>query len=813
MSEERVRASGLNRRSFLKAGAFGVAAAGAASAGMFSFGNWLAPTEAYAEASEEVINCYHQNHCFGNCALTCTVRDGRLVLVEPNAKWEDDRHNTICARGISEVQHVYSIERVQTPMKRIGPRGSDEFVSITWDEALDLFKEKITSIQSEHGTDSVLFWKAGDAAMDFIPRLLKASVTPFGRAGSDIGQANAIDPGIGHYWFINTTGSDDWVNAKTILILGSNMFETRLVHCGYFFDAMEAGAETIMIDPSFTPTAGSCSQWLPINSGTDAALMLAMTSLVLDNKWYDEEYIRANTSLPFLVDVATGELVHGPKEDAVPIDAKLQMPAPFGLTGRWPEEDATFLVWDENTESVKYFAEKDVMPALTGVFEYEGRKVTPTFALLLETQKPYTAAWAAEKTGISEEDIVSLATRYATNGPAVLCLAYGGGDKYANADVLGHAALILASITGNIGIHGGGLGGNANDWAWHPIRLAPWALPEEYVTKNEMVINYDLLHKENNIRAIVCFGDMLYARPPRSFQAEYLDTLDFVVVCDIYYTPGTAYADLILPVCTKFENESEVGDVKAVCERLMLRNKVLDPLFESKSDFETERVMAAAFGLDHLMPKDSVEFVNNKLNKIAGIDPVSLEKIKANNDIYTTIILDKPWVGFEDQVYGTPSRRIEVYRENVLSWDQALPRYEDPMEVYAGNPLYEKYPLQLMSPRTRFQIHEQFFDATWLQEIKMTKLEMNPIDMQGRGLENDDIIEVFNDRGSFKCKVATNNSLRPGIASIYECVWPKYLEEGDLKMVLTEDLNPRGYDCRYGPVIQFYDMLVEVKKA
>lgn len=804
----------LTRRSFLKAAGAAAGAAGlAGAASMTSAAGWLEPANAEEAVEEHVVNCYHQNHCFGNCALKCTVRDGRLVNMEPNANWEDPRHNTICPRGISEVQHVYSTERIQTPMKRVGARGSRDFESITWDEAMDLFHDKISEVQQKYGTDAVLFWKAGDAAMDFIPKLLKASVTPFGRAGSDIGQANAIDPALGHYWAISTTGSDDWVNSSTIIILGSNMLETRLTDNIYLFDAQDAGAKVVMIDPSFTPTAGKCDQWLPITPGTDSALILAMISEVIDNQWYDTEYIRNNTSLPFLVDVETGALVHGPAEQAVAIDKVLQQPCPFGLTGKWPDEDPTFMVWDQNTNSARFFSEKGVVPALEGTFVHEGRAVRPAFDLLLENQKPYTVSWASQKTGISEEDIKALASDYATRGPAVLCLAYGGGDKYSNADVLGEAALILASITGNIGIHGGGLGANANDWAWHPIRLGGWKLPDEYVTTNEQVINYDLPRLENNIHSIVCFGDMLYARPPRSFQAEYLDTLDFVTVCDIYFTPGCAYADLILPVCTKFEGEEDVVDVKACCERLMMRNKVLDPLFESKTDFEVEKAMAAAFGLEELMPANSTEYTKAKLAGLKGCDPLTIEEIQANNGIYTTILRDEPWVGFEDQVYGTPSRRIECYRENVLEWGQALPNYEEPMELYEGNPLRETYPLQLITPRTRFQIHEQFFDATWLQELKQPRLELNPTEMEARGLQNGDVIEVFNERGAFKCKVASNNSLRPGIASIYENVWPQYLEEGDLKSVLTEDLNPRGYDCKYGPVIQFYDTLVEVKKA
>ena len=131
---------GLTRRSFLKtagaAGALGLAGA----AGMTSSSNWLAPVEANADegAEERVAYTYHQKHCRGNCMLKCTVRDGRLCKIEPNMAAAKG-FQSVCLKGLSEIQHVYSADRIQSPMKRVGERGSGEFVAISWDEALDIF--------------------------------------------------------------------------------------------------------------------------------------------------------------------------------------------------------------------------------------------------------------------------------------------------------------------------------------------------------------------------------------------------------------------------------------------------------------------------------------------------------------------------------------------------------------------------------------------------------------------------------------------------------------------------------------------------
>ena len=132
MAEANVPRGGVSRRSFLKgAGALGAIGI----AGMASTSDWLKPSQANAsqEVQEYTACTYHQAHCGGMCPLKCTVRDGRVVLVQPNDACIDDRYKTICLKGISEVQHIYGDKRIQAPLKRVGERGQNEFMQISWD--------------------------------------------------------------------------------------------------------------------------------------------------------------------------------------------------------------------------------------------------------------------------------------------------------------------------------------------------------------------------------------------------------------------------------------------------------------------------------------------------------------------------------------------------------------------------------------------------------------------------------------------------------------------------------------------------------
>ena len=137
MTESSSTRGRLTRRGFLKTAGAAAGVAGLAGvASMATADGWLAPASAEAAPEEHVARTYHQSHCGGMCSLACTVRDGRMVKVQPNGVGNPD-FQTICLKGISEVAHIYGKGRVQTPLKRVGERGSGQFEPISWDEALD----------------------------------------------------------------------------------------------------------------------------------------------------------------------------------------------------------------------------------------------------------------------------------------------------------------------------------------------------------------------------------------------------------------------------------------------------------------------------------------------------------------------------------------------------------------------------------------------------------------------------------------------------------------------------------------------------
>ena len=513
--------SGLTRRSFLKGTAAAAGAIGlAGAASMTSTDGWLAPATAHAETDEKVGYTFHQNHCTGHCSLKCTVRDGRLAKIEPNdAKGYDKRYRIACARGISEVDHVYGKERIQTPLKRTGERGSGEFKAISWDEALDEIKKGIGDTWDKYGKSGVMVAGTSDVKVRYphLKQIFQAQHD--GRTGIDIGVGNGLGPMIGDStsFVICTSEARDWARAKTVLLTSTNFLESSVPSAKTFFEAQDAGAHIISVDTHYTTTAGKADEWVPIEPGTDGALFLGMASSIIDNKWYDEPSMKTGTSFPYLVDVETGEML------------RANMPA---ASAKETGEENPFMVWNSATGSHGSYLEVSD-PTLEGEYEINGRTYAPVFELLKRNQKDngYTLEWASEKTSIPADKIEDLARQYSQNTPATLSLGWGGSDKYMNSDIAGAAAGVLAALTGNYGKPGASVGvhvgGNYCGWS---AKLASWKLPEEYKQSKQEVPFYDMRYKDNNIHSCVILGDMFQQHLANMNSAkDWIKNLDFVM--------------------------------------------------------------------------------------------------------------------------------------------------------------------------------------------------------------------------------------------------------------------------------------------
>lgn len=811
MSKKSLDAS-ISRRGFLKAagaaGALGLAGAGA----MTTADGWLAPASAAAEPEEKVSYLYHRDHCGCHCSLKCTVRDGRVCFMEPNDAYPDPKYRRICAKGIAEIQHIYSADRIQTPLKRIGDRGEGKFESISWDEAYDILKPKIEDTWNAYGHEAVFVNCASEPRpmYPFLPAVLGAATQ--GAVGIDMGLGNGVDdaygsskgttdsPGeylqCGAGWNRPTNEPRDLINSKFILMVGNNVLTSVLCHGYKFFDAQDAGAHTVAVDPQYSLVASKCDEWVPIEPGTDAALYLGMASVIIDKKLYDEAFMKARTAFPFLVNRETGEQL------------TLGESVPEGKN-----HAGDYVVWDNSIQSaVRHNLAVD--PALSGTFIIDGVSYQTVFDLFAESEKTYNVEWAAKKTAIPAEKITSIAEEYAKSGASAIVTGYGGNDKMSNADVVGHALVMLPALTGNIGKPGALIGSFADGFHGYAASLGSWKFPDGMKAATPKVKVFEMPRKESGIHAVIGVGDFVLNRMPNfNSSVEWIQGLDFFCAIDMYHTTYVDYADLVLPACTPFENEEPYAGLEAYGGHVLLREKALDPMFESKSDYRIQIEISELFGKREALPRTQEEYIRYCLDTSTDetIKGISLDTLVQHQGVQPQSCQETFRRSFVNR-FGTPSEKLEVYYQKLLPYKLALPVWVAPNEI-ENEELKKRYPLKMCYYKSKLRVHNQFWDATWLNQYEEAHCEMNPFEMKSRNMSAGDEVRIFNDRGDCVTRVFPNDGVRTGSIRMFSGVWNRCFKSGGFQNLSNDHEEDRAAVLKMGPNIPFNDTLVEVERV
>ena len=215
---------------------------------------------------EVVVNSVCAHNCGGRSPLACTVRDGRLVRVAP-AEHPDSRYRGLCVRCLTLPQWVYAEERIATPMRRTGERGSGAFEPVSWDEALDEIAGRFTVLIDAHGAGSIAFSRTSGSSQLANYSRLAALIGGGGSANFFGGVDMAVHMGLNNVLgFKGMFGqaANEWTdrpNARNYLVWGNNPAETSMTSMRFLLDAREAGTEIIVIDSRYSATAMHATWW------------------------------------------------------------------------------------------------------------------------------------------------------------------------------------------------------------------------------------------------------------------------------------------------------------------------------------------------------------------------------------------------------------------------------------------------------------------------------------------------------------------------------------------------------------------------
>ncbi|WP_029007487.1 formate dehydrogenase subunit alpha [Azospirillum halopraeferens] len=578
-----VDAGGPGRRAFLKAA--GVTAGGLAGLGALGGGMMRkAGADSMMPGVERVLRKNVCTHCSVGCTVVAEVQNGVWVQQEPG--WDSPiSQGTHCAKGASVRELVKGERRVKYPLKLV----DGEWTRVSWEQAIDEIGARLLAIRDTYGPDSV-FWLGSAKFSNEGAYLLRKFAAFWGTNNVDhqarICHSTTV-AGVANTWGYGamTNSYNDIQHSRCLVIIGGNPAEAHPVAMQHMLRAKERNrAPWIVIDPRFTRTAAHATEYVRIRPGTDIPVVWGLLWHIFQNGWEDKDYI--------------------------------------------------------------------------------ARRVYGMDAIRAEVAK-WTPDVVEQVSGVPAEQLLRVARAMAENKPATLIWCMGATQKtVGTANVRAFSILQLA--LGNIGVPGGGANiyrGHTNvqgatdmgldvstlpsyyglaEGAWrHWARV--WDVPYEYMLSrfgskelmeakgipttrwfDAALAEAGELDQPNPIRGLVVMGHggNTVTRMPDMLKG--MEKLDLLVVVDPHPTSFAAVrqrrdGSYILPACTQFETD---GSRVASNRSVQWGQRVVDPIFESKDDYEIMYLLARRLGFaDELF----------KHIKVNGTNPVPEDILREIN--------------------------------------------------------------------------------------------------------------------------------------------------------------------------------------
>ena len=653
--------------------------------------------------------------CVSRCGATATVEDGRLLALRPAPGHPTGQ--ALCVKGKAAPEIVNHPDRLLHPLRRTAPKGAVDpgWETIGWDDALDAIASNLTAIAAESGPESVVFSSASPStsamsdSVDWVVRLKRAFGSPNFSAYMEL-------CGWGRYMAsIYTYGEPvpgaympDLDNAGCILFWGYNPSVARLAHATATTAALRRGAKLIVVDPRRAGLASKADHWLRVRPGTDGALALSMTHVMLERGWYDQNFLRDWTNAFEVVD---GQLV---------------------------------------LDLIRAECARFAPPVAATITDVPAEQIVAAAQLLWEARPVAFYTWSGlEQHSNATQTVRAIGQLYALTG----CIDTPGGNVLfapVPANPIDGAELLTPEQRAKaIGVQDRPLG---------PARF-------EFIT-GEDLYRAALEHVPYRARALVNFGaNLVMAHGNSARGRDALAALDFVVHADLFMSPTAEQADIVLPVTSAFESEAlRIGfeisqDAQSTVQ---LRTPLARPRGESRSDLQIIFSLAVRLGLgDHFFGGDVEAAWRHQL----APGGITLEQLRDHPE-GVRLPLQTTHRKYLDRGFRTPSGKVELYSPAFAAAGYPpIPTYVEPsIGPLSRSDLTADYPLVLTCAKSLFFCETQHRQVAGLRaSAPEPQVEVHPDAAADRGIAAADWVRLTTPNGSIRARAKLNANLAPNV--------------------------------------------------
>lgn len=696
------------------------------------------------------VCCPHD--CPDTCSMLVTRDDstGRAVRVQGDPTHPVTR-GYLCNKVNHYLDLVYNDNRVLYPHKRVGPRGPGaKFERISWDEALDLVTDNFKEVIAEHGSEAVQPYSySGTLGMLGYWAMDQRfwNKMEAARLEQSICIYAAMWAGIHTYGVANGPAIHDAAqDAELIVLWGANLVSTGVHAIPFIREAQERGAKLVVIDPRVTRTTMMADWHIQPRPGTDAALALGAMKVIVDNGLHDEAFLREQT-----------------------------------------------IGWEQ---------------------------------FINEKLPEYPLDRVSEITGVSEADIEKFALMYGKAKKSFIRANYGL-NRHQNSGQTCRTILVMPCITGAWREPNGGAAFGTLEEMWLQFNLAKLQRPDLGNRAEKRVVNMVQIGRaladhigadeeplDPPIKSIFVYNSDPANCAPNSGNVRrglMRDDL-FVAVHDTFWTDTCNYADVVLPADTQFERM----DLHAAYGHwhFNLNKPVIEPLGESCSNTELFRRMAQKMGYveesDNAFTQTDEEMIRDilfdeEVNPLMeGVTYEEMEKngwARASDKSKRRDFLNNGW--------PTASKKIEIFSQTLADEGQdPLPTYNPEVEGQE-DPKRKDYPIQVLSSAAHYFIGDSFQSVPRLQAMmSRPTVEMSINDAKERGIEDGDLVRLYNDRGETYCYAVIIKGLLDGV-----CATQKQFKGSNTPGGVNVNALNSEMLTDFGLSPTFYSCLAEIEKA
>jgi anaerobic selenocysteine-containing dehydrogenase len=424
----------------------------------------------------------------------------------------------------------------------------------------------------------------------------------------------------------------------------------------------------------------------------------------------------------------------------------------------------------------------------------------------------YPPERAAELTGLTADQIVSLGERIATTRPTGIKLAMGM-HRHAGGGMAVRTICSIPTVTGDWRYPGGGAsyhtgGFFPGNWT------ALWRDDLRPAKTRTLVMTRLAKHlteaKNPPITSLLVYNaNPLASNPNQNNVRRALDREGiFTIVIEHFPTDTVDYADIVLPATMQTEH----CDLHNAYGHLYLswNEPAVEPPGECLPNSEIFRRLAHKLGLTEACLYDSDEALAAQVldSDHPALNGVTLDVLRQRG--WIRLSYPEPYAPFADGKAPTPSGKLELYSERALAdGHDPLPGYTPPLEnVQRGTRLAEQYPLLLLATASQHFLNSIFVNKPDLAaKVGEPTVVLHPADANARELDPGAKARVYNDRGAFEARVEVSDRVREGVVSTTKGHWPRMLSGGSN---MNATVDERDADLGGGAV--FHDNRVEVER-